>query len=124
MNIDKIKEMYESDLFYAVISSDGLYFIETPGEQGLTEQDTQESLLRLFLSKDEADAYCDYLNVLVGTFSVVSTNLIHVWSLLRDIDEMSMTIHGCTVRVAVCYLDNNYWPQDIDTLYSIFAIPN
>lgn len=124
MNPDKIQEAYQADQFFAVIDLAGLYYAESPEEQGLSNDDQQECLVRLFISRDEANSYCDYLNALIGDMQVISTDLTSVWGVLRDIDEMCMDTSKCTVRVAFCYLDDESWPIELDTIHSIYMLPS
>lgn len=124
MNTELIKQAYEATSYYAVISAEGLFFAESPEEQGLHEEDVQESLLRLFLSKEDAEAYCDYVRVMYGDMNVSEVALKDVWYLLDDIEQLSETQHGCPVRIAACVLDEDNWPVDVDTFHSALMLPN
>lgn len=124
MSVELIKQAYNAEEFYVVISSDGIFFSESPEEQGLTEDEVQESLLRLFVSREEADAYCDFVKVSYGDVYVTPVTLKDVWYLLSDIEDLSSTMFNCPVRIAVCKLDEDSWPVEIDILHSAFILLN
>jgi hypothetical protein len=118
------EKAYGTDAYYAILNPEGIFFAESPEEQGLEESAPQESLLRLFLSKDDADAYCDYVKIIYGDMRVSEVTLKDVWYLLDDIDALSMEHYKCPVRVAVCVLDDESWPIEVDTFHGAYMVPN
>ena len=119
-----LTKVYTAPHYYAVISPAGLFFAESPEEQDLMEDDPHEALVRLFISKEAADVYCGYVNVLHGDMKVTEVSLKDVWYLLDDIESLCQAQFNCPARIAFCVLDKDDWPVDIDTIHSAFILPN
>lgn len=125
--LDKLKSFYEAKSYFAVMDSNAIFFAESPEEQGLEPNDEQqESVLRLFVDREDADIYCEYVNITTGidgllTFKVTALTLRDLWHVLDDVDKISYYTFGCNVRVAFCTLDAEGWPVDLDTVHSNFA---
>jgi hypothetical protein len=124
MNEELIMTAYKATSYYAAMMPGGILFAESPEEQGLTDGDPQESLLRLFINKDDVEAYCDYVRISYGDVSVTEVTLKDVWYLLEDIESLSEVQYNCPVRIAFCALDEDNWPVDIDTIHGFLMLPS
>lgn len=128
MNVDKLKELYSKGdgTFYTVMNSLGILFIESPEDQGLPDGVPQETVLRVFTRSDEALAYREIVLASQGggTFKVVGIDLTTLWSLIPSVDRQSMKQCDCPLRVEVCFIDEDGWPQTIDLLHSVFILWN
>lgn len=125
----KLQALYQASSYFVIMDNNGLFFAESPEEQGLPEDEKQESVLRLFLDRDDADIYCEYVNITTGvgnlvSYKVTSVSLADLWHLLDDIDKISYYTYGCNVRFAFCMLDEEGWPIDLDTIHSVYAEVN
>lgn len=110
------------DTFYAVRESTGILFCESPDEQGLSDKEPQESVLRLFMTRQGAQSYCDFISESHGDAAIQAVSLRAIWDMLPRIDNVSMKKNNCPVKVEVCGIDDDGWPVTVDVLHSIFCI--
>ncbi len=110
--------------FFVAIDKKGIIYTESPNEQGLSDKVPQESLLRVFMTVQDVTAYCAFLNAELTGVKSKHTDLVTIWGLLQRIDALSMKRYDCPVRVDVCTIDKDGWPESIDTLHSIYMLPH
>lgn len=130
LELDKLIQCYGSEDFFVIMDKRGIFFAESPEEQGLDPGAPQETVLRLFLDKDEADIYCDYVNVAStsaiknGEMRIAKVSLQDLWLLLDDVEKISYYEFGCTVRIVLTMLDAEGWPVDLDTIHGNYITVN
>lgn len=114
-----IHTAWELAAYYIALQPDGLIFMESPEDQGLTDEDEEESLIRLFLSEEDASIYCDMVNAVHGDeVRVDHITIKRLWELLPAIDGASKSFFKCPVRGSFCSLDSDGWPVEEDSLFA------
>lgn len=92
-------------------------FVETPDDQGLTENDPQRALLRVFADVESAKWYKDFMEIAAGPLELwrVELKAFHAkWPLWEKSTRDQMR---CPLRAAICVLDEESgWAIPIDEL--------
>ncbi len=111
--------------FFVVVSNDhGGAYAESPTDRGLSDDEAQESLLRIFCRAEDAIAYCEIVDDLYSdqTFRVVRVTLTELWPGIEFLSKRSQESFHCPLRVDVCHTpfeDGQVcWPESIDTIWS------
>lgn len=111
---------------FVVKTDDGLFYVESPDDQGLTIHDTQETLIRLFLSEPDAAVYKGIINEYLGIkpekLGIVPVSMKQMFEAYPKINNDSKRGYGCPIRVELCSCKQDEFPEVIDTLITNTAI--
>ena len=124
MNLEFLDAAYNAKKYYAVYFSGGIpmLYVESPDEQGLTnERLSEESLVRLFVSKEDAEVYCELVQVVHGDVDIQELTLVDLWKLIPNINLLSFAKFEVPVRVSFCLVGEEGWIDEVDTVYSKLA---
>ena len=114
---DALTRLYQhTGEFFIVVRPDGIIVVEPPDEDV-----GRESVLRVFMTVAEAIAYKDQ-EPEASITSVRRTTIVGLWSLLPDINNLSLKQYGVPVRVDVSICTKNSNVVSIDTLHSVYSL--
>lgn len=108
------------NLFVVVEINKGPY-MESPAEQGLWEDENQETLMRLFLSREEAMRYMKSISEYNdGEFRVLPVGIKDLWSVIPNLNTYAREWHNAPLRIDISINGKNRHPESIDMLWSKF----
>lgn len=109
----------QTPLYVIVIEDEGVY-CESPVDQGLTEDENQESMLRVFTNAPDAIRYMEIIETWYpeSNFHVLRLTLPALWKTVNYLDERALMLHGCPLRIDLSYTPVNEFSATIDTIYS------
>lgn len=117
-----LKKFYDySNYFYMLTRKSGAVIIEGSDEQK-PPRDPPETLLRLFMSIEEASTYrsrCGHEDAIVG-----KTTLMDLWTLLEKLSEVSETKYKCPLAVEISAFDIRGNMFCAEVLHSLQALPS
>ncbi|GAC1694095.1 MAG: hypothetical protein NVS9B9_16530 [Ktedonobacteraceae bacterium] len=120
------------DLF-AVSLSDGTddrLYVEMPDEHLLRDDDKEETLLRVFIAKEDATRYRDAIRETSDLkppdgmgeirLDVVVFSMKVLFDMFGRMNKESIEQYGCPIRLELCEMPPNSHPVRLDTLWSDF----
>jgi hypothetical protein len=114
---------------YVVVFEDerDLFYTESPEEQGLTADDPQEYLVRVFTSHVDAVRYMEnvrdmyqQMHFAVREFKTFET----LWPVLMDTHQTFLRTLCLPVRACLSAMPPQEWPKDLGEVFSVNQMQN
>ena len=107
--------------FYILVRRGGAFVIERPEEQD-PPRDPPETVLRLFLSVEDATTYRERRGSEKNA-SIGKVTILGLWGILEKLTEVSQKDFECPVAVEVSAVDLRGEIVTVDTLHSLHSLP-
>jgi hypothetical protein len=109
--------------FWFVVMHGKFVFLETPEDLGIEDGHLQETMMRIFNAKEDAERYAQVVadHQMVSAFDVrvVSRSLEQIFKIFKRMDiDSRKSAYECSCRLELCSMAANEWPKSIDTLWS------
>lgn len=125
---EALLEASHGDLFVVALGEtpDDPLYTENPEEQGLTETQPQEYLVRVFSTRGAADLYREAVRALFPyEFAVKHFSAFEeLWPELEEADRIYMHAVGLHARAVMSTMVDGEHPRDIVTIFSPAALRN
>jgi len=122
------EELDKTDEVFLVKTDEGCFYVESPDDQGLTVHEVQETLMRVFLNKEEASFYKDviggYIGLKASHLVAMGMSLPQLFKAYPNISENTKKEYSCPLRVEICSCEKEEFPEILDTLITNTVVHN
>ena len=115
-----------SKLYVVAFEDEDLFYTESPEEQGLTADDPQEYLVRVFTSRLDAVRYMETVRDMYEMRFVVREyrTFEALWPTLMGTHETFLRTLSIPVRACLAAMPPQEWPQDLGVVFSVNQMRN
>ena len=117
----------DRELFVLAFEDEDLFYTESPEEQGLTPEQPQEYLVRVFMTRGEAGRYHDAIREFYPQMKFIVRSFIDfeaMWPTLMSTNETFQSTLQMPVRAVLSTMPIESWPRTQDTVFSVAQMRN
>lgn len=104
--------------FYVVCDLDThVPHLESPEWQALPDDVVQESLCRVFLTREDAERYREAVEKFDCSKTVNEYTMRGLWLRKERLEAQSLLVYMCHLRIDLSTMPENEWPRSIDTIW-------